>query len=140
MSRAVYIIAAQRTAIGAFGGALKDQAPGALAAGMVRSVLAAGAVAGDAIGHVVFGQVIPTEPRDAYLARVAAIEGGLPHGVPAMTLNRLCGSGLQAIISAAQMIMLGDVELAIAGGCEVMSRAPYFAPAVRWGRKMGTPR
>src|SRR5690606_12207117 len=82
-------------------------------------------------------QVIPTAPRDAYLARVATLEAGLPRHVPAMTVNRLCGSGLQAVASAAQMLMLGDAEVAVAGGAEVMSRAPHFAPSVRWGQKMG---
>ena len=137
MPRTVFIVAARRTAIGSFGGALKEATPSGLAAEVIRAVIAATRVAPDAIGHVVLGQVIPTCPRDAYLARVAALEAGLAHAVSALTLNRLCGSGLQAVISAAQAVMLGDTELAVAGGAEVMSRAPYFAPEVRWGRKMG---
>ncbi len=137
MSAPVYIVAAQRTAIGAFGGSLKDQAPCDLAALVTRAALESGGVDPSSVGHVVFGQVIPTAPRDAYLARVAALEAGLPQAVPAMTLNRLCGSGLQAVVSAAQMLMLGDADIAVAGGAEVMSRAPYFAPAARWGQKMG---
>ena len=137
MTAPVYIVAARRTAIGGFGGSLKDKTPGELAALVTRDVLATGAVDPASVGHVVFGQVIPTAPRDAYLARVATIEAGLPRHVPAMTLNRLCGSGLQAVVSAAQMLMLGDADIAVAGGAEVMSRAPYFAPAARWGQKMG---
>jgi acetyl-CoA C-acetyltransferase len=133
----VFIVAARRTAIGTFGGSLKDKSPSELAALVTRSALETGGVDPASVGHVVFGQVIPTGPRDAYLARVATLEAGLPQSVPAMTLNRLCGSGLQAVVSAAQMLMLGDAEVAVAGGAEVMSRAPYFAPAVRWGQKMG---
>lgn len=137
MMEAVYIVAARRTAIGSFGGALKDAQPGALAAHVTRSALDGTGLDPQAVGHVVFGQVIPTCPRDAYLARVAALEAGLPHEVPALTVNRLCGSGLQAIVSAMQSLLLGDADVAVAGGAEVMSRAPFFAPDVRWGRKMG---
>ena len=133
----VFVVSAVRTAIGSFGGALKDVTPTTLGALVTREAVARAGVAVDEIGHVVFGQVIQTEPRDSYLARVAAIEGGLPHGVPALTVNRLCGSGLQAIVSAAQSILLGDCDVAVGGGAEVMSRAPYFAPIVRWGQKMG---
>lgn len=136
MPRNVYIVSARRTAIGSFGGALKDATPSGLAAEVFRAIVAETRIAPDAIGHVILGQVIPTCPGDAYLARVAALEAGLPHAVPALTLNRLCGSGLQAIVSAAQAIMLGDTDVAAAGGAGVMSRAPYFAPDVRWGRKM----
>jgi acetyl-CoA C-acetyltransferase len=136
MTAPVFIVAARRTAIGAFGGSLKDKSPSELAALVTRDALASGGVDPASVGHVVFGQVIPTAPRDAYLARVATLEAGLSQDVPAMTLNRLCGSGLQAIVSAAQMLMLGDAEVVVAGGAEVMSRAPYFA-AVRWGQKMG---
>jgi acetyl-CoA C-acetyltransferase len=92
---------------------------------------------GASVGHVVFGNVIVTEPKDAYLSRVAAIDGGIPKEVPAMTLNRLCGSGVQAIVSAAQSIMLGDTDVAVAGGAECMSRAPYLLAAARFGQKMG---
>ncbi|MDF7775371.1 beta-ketothiolase BktB [Sphingomonas sp. AOB5] len=133
----VYIVAAQRTAIGTFGGSLKDETPAVLATTVTRAALEAGGVDPATVGHVVFGQVIPTAPRDAYLARVAGIEAGIPQEVPALTLNRLCGSGLQAVVSAAQMLMLGDADIAVAGGSEVMSRAPYFAPMTRWGQKMG---
>lgn len=137
MTAPVFIVSARRTAIGTFGGALKDKTPSELAALVTRDSLETGKVAPASVGHVVFGQVIPTGPRDAYLARVATLEAGLSQDVPAMTLNRLCGSGLQAVVSAAQMLMLGDAEVAVAGGAEVMSRAPYFAPAARWGQKMG---
>ncbi|QTC89897.1 beta-ketothiolase BktB [Brevundimonas goettingensis] len=137
MTEPVFIVAARRTAIGGFGGSLKDKTPGELGALVTRSALETGGVDLSSVGHVVFGQVIPTAPRDAYLARVATIEAGLSQDVPAMTVNRLCGSGLQAVVSAAQMIMLGDAEVTVAGGSEVMSRAPYFAPAARWGQKMG---
>lgn len=137
MTAPVYIVAARRTAIGGFGGSLKDKSPSELAALVTRTALDAGSVDSASVGHVVFGQVIPTSPRDAYLARIATLEAGLSQDVPAMTLNRLCGSGLQAVVSAAQMLMLGDAEVAVAGGAEVMSRAPYFAPALRWGQKMG---
>jgi acetyl-CoA C-acetyltransferase len=133
----VFLVSGVRTAIGTFGGALKDHSPTSLAAAVTREVIRRAAIDPDRIEHVVFGQVIQTESADAYLARVAAIEGGLPHEVPAMTLNRLCGSGLQAIISAAQAIMLGDAEIAVGGGAECMSRAPFLAPAMRWGTRMG---
>jgi acetyl-CoA C-acetyltransferase len=133
----VFVVAAVRTAIGTFGGALRQQAPGDLAALVTREVLKRAAADPAAIGHVVFGQVIPTAPRDAYLARIATLGAGLPTAVPAMSVNRLCGSGLQAIISAAQAIALGDCDMAVGGGAEVMSRAPFFAPAVRWGQRLG---
>ncbi|MEA1674866.1 beta-ketothiolase BktB [Nitrospirillum sp. BR 11163] len=136
----VFIVSGVRTAIGDFGGALKDIAPGELAAKVARAALDRAGVANDAVGHVVFGQVIPTEPRDAYLARVAGIGAGLPVEVPALTVNRLCGSGLQAVVSAAQSILLGDCDVAVAGGAENMSRAPYLLPDARWGSKMGDAR
>ncbi|TWB46064.1 beta-ketothiolase BktB [Nitrospirillum pindoramense] len=136
----VYIVSGVRTAIGDFGGALKDLTPGDLAAKVARAALDRAGVANEAVGHVVFGQVIPTEPRDAYLARVAGIGAGLPVEVPALTVNRLCGSGLQAVVSAAQGILLGDCDLAVAGGAESMSRAPYLLPDARWGSKMGDAR
>jgi acetyl-CoA C-acetyltransferase len=135
--REVVLVAGVRTAVGDFGGALKDHAPTALAAMVVREVLARAQVAPAEVGHVVFGNVIQTEPRDMYLARVAAIDGGVPQEVPALTLNRLCGSGMQAIVSAAQAIALGDCEIAVAGGAENMSRSPYSVPAARWGQRMG---
>ncbi len=133
----VFIVAAHRTAIGTFGGALRDKTPPELAATVTRAVIDAAGITPDAVGHVVFGQVIPTAPRDAYLARVAGIEAGVPQEVPAVTLNRLCGSGLEAVVTAARMLMLGEADVAVAGGAEVMSRAPYFAPATRFGQKMG---
>jgi len=137
VAEGVMIVAGNRTAIGTFGGALAGEPPTRLAAACVADALARAGVAGDAVGHVVFGNVIPTEPRDAYLSRVAAIDGGIPKAVPAMTLNRLCGSGVQAIVSAAQTIMLGDAEIAVAGGAEVMSRAPQILQTGRFGHKMG---
>lgn len=134
---AIYVVSAKRTAIGAFGGSLREAEPAALAAKVTRTALGEAAVDPALVGHVVFGQVNPTGPRDAYLARIAALEAGLPKETPALTVNRLCGSGLQAIVSAAQTLMLGDAEIAIGGGAEVMSRAPFLAPAMRWGQKMG---
>jgi acetyl-CoA C-acetyltransferase len=135
--REVVIVSAVRTAIGTFGGSLKDIAPTQLAATVVREALRRAGVAGDSVGHVAFGHVINTEPRDMYLSRVAAIDAGLPEGVAAMNVNRLCGSGLQAIVSAAQSILLGDTDVAIGGGAESMSRGPYVAPTSRWGARMG---
>jgi acetyl-CoA C-acetyltransferase len=129
-----------RTAIGKFGGSLKDVPPTELAALVVREVLARANVAGDQVGHVVFGNVIATEPKDMYMARVAAINGGVSEAAPALTVNRLCGSGLQAIISAAQAILLGDADVAIGGGAENMSRAPYMTPDTRFGVRMGDAR
>ncbi len=133
----VFLVAAARTAIGSFGGALKDQTPGGLGAHVARAAIERAGVPAAAVGALVLGNVIHTEPRDAYAARIAAIEAGLPQESPAHTVNRLCGSGLQAIISAAQAILLGDVDVAIGAGAEVMSRAPYFVPGARWGQKMG---
>ena len=133
----VYILSAVRTAIGTFGGALKEVAPTDLAAAVTRAALLRAGVDADAVGHVVFGQVVPTEPKDAYISRVAAVTAGIPHETPALTVNRLCGSGLQAVLSAAQAIMLGDCDVALGGGVENMSRAPFFAPSMRWGKKMG---
>lgn len=133
----VYVVAARRTAIGAFGGSLRDADPGSLGAAVAKAALADAKLEAGAIQSVVFGQVIPTGPRDAYVARIAAMEAGVPKETPAMTVNRLCGSGLQAIISAAQTLMLDDADIALGGGTEVMSRAPFFAPAMRWGQKMG---
>ncbi len=137
MAREVMIMAGVRTAIGDYGGALKDQAPADLAALCVREAVRRAGVEPARIGHSVFGNVIHTEQRDMYLARVAAVNGGLPHETPALTVNRLCGSGLQAIVSAAQAILLGDAEAAVAGGAESMTRAQYWAPGMRWGQRMG---
>ncbi|MCJ2127047.1 acetyl-CoA C-acyltransferase family protein [Methylobacterium sp. J-077] len=133
----VVITGAVRTAIGTFGGSLAAVPPAELAAKCVAEALKRSGTAPEAVGHVVLGHVIPTEPRDAYIARVAAIEGGVPKEVPALTVNRLCGSGLQAIVSAAQAIMLGDAEIAVAGGAESMSRSPHLLKTGRFGQRMG---
>jgi acetyl-CoA C-acetyltransferase len=138
--REVMVVSGVRTAIGDFGGALKDFSPTDLGARVVREVLSRASVSGDDVGHVVFGNVIQTEPKDMYLARVAALNGGVAQHAPALTVNRLCGSGLQAIVSAAQSILLGDTDVAIGGGAESMSRAPYLAPSVRFGQRMGDAR
>jgi acetyl-CoA C-acetyltransferase len=140
MQREVVVVSGVRTAIGDFGGALKDFAPTDLAARVVREALSRAKVSGEDVGHVVFGNVVHTEPKDMYLARVAAINGGVAQHTPALTLNRLCGSGLQAIVSAAQSILLGDADIAVAGGAENMSRAPYIMPAARFGQRMGDAR
>ena len=133
----IFILSARRTAIGTFGGALKDVPLGDLASTAVKAALLSSQVDPERIGHVVMGNVIPTEPQDAYLARVAAINAGIPKETPAYNVNRLCGSGLQAIISAAHTLMLGDAEFAIGAGAEAMSRGPYLMPAARWGARMG---
>ncbi len=137
MTRDVVAVSAVRTAIGTFGGSLKDIPPTELGALVVRESLARSKVAGADVGHVVFGHVVNTEPKDMYLSRVAAINGGCGEGTPAFNVNRLCGSGLQAIISAAQTILLGDADIAIGGGAENMSRAPYADLTARWGARMG---
>ncbi|MEN8513216.1 beta-ketothiolase BktB [Burkholderia sp. RS02] len=137
MQREVVVVSGVRTAIGDFGGSLKDIAPTELGAQVVREVLQRAQVSGDEVGHVVFGNVVHTEPKDMYLARVAAINGGVAQHAPALTVNRLCGSGMQAIVSAAQGVLLGDADIAIAGGAENMSRAPYAIPAARFGQRMG---
>ncbi|WP_324731193.1 acetyl-CoA C-acyltransferase family protein [Pseudomonas paeninsulae] len=133
----VYIVSAVRTAIGSFGGTLKDTPPCELATTAVSAALQRSGCAAERVGHVVMGNVIPTETRDAYLARVAAMNAGIPKETPAFNVNRLCGSGLQAIISAAQSLLLGDCEIAIGGGAESMSRGPYLLPGARWGGRMG---
>ena len=135
--REVVVVSGVRTAIGDFGGSLKEFAPTELGARCVREALSRAKVAPDEVGHVVFGNVIHTEPKDMYLSRVCAINGGIPKEVPAVTLNRLCGSGLQAIVTAAQIVALGDADVAVAGGVESMSRANYWLPSARWGSKMG---
>jgi acetyl-CoA C-acetyltransferase len=140
MQREVVVVSGVRTAIGDFGGSLKDFSPTELGARVVREALARAQVEGDEVGQVVFGHVINTEPKDMYLARVAALNGGVTQHAPALTLNRLCGSGLQAVISAAQAILLGDADLAVAGGAESMSRAPYIMPDARFGARMGESR
>jgi acetyl-CoA C-acetyltransferase len=135
-TREVVVLSGTRTAIGGFGGSLKDTPPCDLAALCVREAVRRAGVEPREVGHVVFGNIIHTDAHDPYLARVAAVKGGLPVETPALTLNRLCGSGLQAIISAAQTIMLGDADVAVAGGAENMSRSPYFSQALRWGARM----
>ncbi len=134
--REVVVLSAVRTAIGKYGGSLKDKPPTELAAAVVREAVSRSGLAPNEVGHCVFGNVIHTDIHDMYLARVAAINGGLPVETPAFTLNRLCGSGLQAIVSAAQTIMLGDTDAAVAGGAEVMSRGLYSLPGMRWGQRM----
>ncbi|MEM7506399.1 MAG: acetyl-CoA C-acyltransferase family protein [Pseudomonadota bacterium] len=135
--RDVVILDGARTAIGTFGGALANTPPSATAAHVAKAALGRSGVEGAQIGHVVFGHVINTEPRDAYLSRVAAIDAGVPDTAPAMNVNRLCGSGAQAIVSAAQAVMLGDADYALAGGAEHMSRAPHGMQNARFGQKMG---
>jgi len=137
MSREVVVVSVARTAIGKFGGALKDVSPSALGAAVVREVISRAVLSGSEVEHVAFGNVITTEPRDLYLARVVALDGGISDATPAFNVNRLCGSGLQAIISAAQTIMLGDADIAIGGGAENMSRAPYISQDLRFGARMG---
>ncbi|MBN3764002.1 beta-ketothiolase BktB [Burkholderia sp. Ac-20365] len=137
MQREVVVVSGVRTAIGDFGGSLKDFAPTDLGARVVREALSRANVGGEDVGHVVFGNVIHTEPKDMYLARVAALNGGVAQHAPALTVNRLCGSGLQAIVSAAQSVLLGDADIAIGGGAESMSRAPYIMPSARFGQRMG---
>jgi acetyl-CoA C-acetyltransferase len=137
MQREVYIVSGVRTAIGDFGGSLKDLPPTELGAQVTREALSRAQVAGDEVQHVVFGNVIHTEAKDMYLSRVAAVNAGITKDAPALTLNRLCGSGLQAIVSAAQAVTLGDADIAVAGGAESMSRAAYLASGMRWGARMG---
>ena len=137
MTREVVVVSAVRTAIGTFGGSLKDVPPTELGALVVRESLARAHVEGKDVGHVVFGHVVNTEPKDMYLSRVAAINGGCAEDTPALNVNRLCGSGLQAIINASQSILLGDTDIAIGGGAENMSRAPFASLNMRWGARMG---
>ncbi|WP_417726691.1 acetyl-CoA C-acyltransferase family protein [Roseovarius sp.] len=133
----IVILDGCRTAIGTFGGALAGTPPTALGAIVAREALARSGVEGSQIGHVVFGHVINTEPRDMYVSRVAAIDAGIPDTTPAMNVNRLCGSGAQAIVSVVQSLMLGDADFGLAGGVENMSRSPFIIPDQRWGAKMG---
>jgi acetyl-CoA C-acetyltransferase len=135
--REVVVLSGVRTAIGDYGGSLKDIPPSDLAARVVKEAVARAKIAPDEVGHVVLGNVIHTEPKDMYISRVATINAGLPKETPALTLNRLCGSGLQAIVSAAQAIKLGDTDVAVGGGAESMSRGAYVLPAARWGARMG---
>ena len=133
----VVVLSGTRTAIGRYGGSLKDIPPCDLAATVVREAVRRSTVDPEEVGHAVFGNVIHTEVRDMYLSRVAAVNGGLPVTTPALTVNRLCGSGLQAIVSASQIITLGDAQVAVAGGAESMSRGQYWLPGMRWGQRMG---
>ncbi|MDH3379996.1 MAG: acetyl-CoA C-acyltransferase family protein [Gammaproteobacteria bacterium] len=135
--REVVVVSGARTAIGGYGGSLKSIPPADLAAQVVRESVSRAQLDPDEIGHCVIGNVMHTEQRDMYMARVAALNGGLPVATPAVTVNRLCGSGLQAIVSAAQTVLLGDTDAAVAGGAENMSRAPYWATNMRWGQRMG---
>ncbi len=135
--RDVFVVSTARTAIGTFGGTLKDIPNTHLATTAVKAAIARSGLAPDAVGHVVMGNVIPTDTKDAYLSRVAAIDAGCPIETPAFNVNRLCGSGLQAIISAAQAIGYDDCDVAVGGGSESMSRGPYFDTAARYGARMG---
>ncbi|MFZ7091193.1 acetyl-CoA C-acyltransferase family protein [Primorskyibacter sp. 2E233] len=137
MSDDIVILGGARTAIGTFGGSLAGTPPTELGAVAARAALERAGVEGGQIGHVVFGTVINTEPKDMYLSRVAAMQAGVPDSVPAMNVNRLCGSGAQAIVSGAQSLMLGDADFALVGGAECMSRSPFIVPDQRWGAKMG---
>ena len=133
----IVILDGARTAIGTFGGALANTAPIDLATVASKAAMERSGVDPEQIGHVVFGHVINTEPRDMYLSRVAAMQAGVPHGMPAMNVNRLCGSGAQALVSGIQSLMLGDADYALAGGAENMSRSPFIMQQQRWGAKMG---
>ncbi len=132
----VFVLSGVRTAIGKYGGGLAAVPPCDLAAAVVAEAVRRAGTDPAGIGHCAFGNVIHTEARDMYLSRVAAVNGGLPVETPAFTVNRLCGSGLQAIVSAAQAIMLSDAEAAVAGGAESMSRGQYWLPGMRWGQRM----
>jgi acetyl-CoA C-acetyltransferase len=133
----IFVVSAARTAIGTFGGSLRDVPMSQLASTVVKAAIERSGVDASRIGHVVMGNVIPTEPRDAYLSRVAAIDAGVPLTTPAFNVNRLCGSGLQAIVLAAQSLMTGDADIAIGGGAESMSRGLMMMPGARWGTRMG---
>ncbi|MCP5087501.1 MAG: acetyl-CoA C-acyltransferase family protein [Rhodobacteraceae bacterium] len=137
MTREIVILDGARTAIGTMAGSLAAKPPIELATVVAKEAMKRSGVEGGQIGHTVFGHVINTEPRDMYLSRVAAIEAGIPDTTPAMNVNRLCGSGAQAVVSAMQHIQLGEADFALAGGAESMSRSPYIMPAARWGQKMG---
>ena len=133
----VVVVAGARTAIGDYGGAFKEVPPTKLGSIAIREALSRAKIDPARVGHVVMGSVIHGEARDMYLSRVAALDAGVPVGTPCLTVNRLCGSGLQAIVSAAQHILLGDCAVAVAGGAESMSRAAYMLPSGRWGQRMG---
>jgi acetyl-CoA C-acetyltransferase len=137
MGKEVYVVSAVRTAIGRFGGGLKTVAPAELATTVVREAVRRGGVAADSVGHISMGTVITTDPGDIYMSRIAALQAGLPQEISAFNVNRLCGSGLQAIVSSAQSILLGDCEVAVGAGAESMSRAGYLVQSARWGTRMG---
>jgi acetyl-CoA C-acetyltransferase len=136
MNREILVLSGVRTAIGGYGGSLKDSPPSEMAATCVREAVKRSGVDVNDVGHIVFGNVIHTDAHDHYLARIAGVNGGLPHETPALTLNRLCGSGLQAIVTSAQAIVLGDAEVTVAGGAENMSRGLYGSQAMRFGARM----
>ncbi len=133
----IVVLSGVRTAIGTYGGSLKGKHATELGAAVVREAVKRATIKPEEVGHVVFGSAIPTDTQDIYLARVAAVNGGLPVTTPAFTLNRLCGSGLQAVVSAAQLIAMGDASVTVAGGAEVMSSGPYWDSATRWGQRLG---
>ncbi|MEO0751444.1 MAG: acetyl-CoA C-acyltransferase, partial [Pseudomonadota bacterium] len=135
--QSVYLVSAMRSAIGTFGGALKDVAPSELGAKVAKAAVASAGIDSSAVEFSIFGQVISTDAKDPYLARVVALDSGLSQATPAITVNRLCGSGMQAVIQGANLIQLGEVDVVLAGGAECMSRAPHQTQDVRWGRKMG---
>ena len=137
MNREVVVVSGVRTAIGTYGGSLKDISPSDLAARVVKEAVSRAKVDPNEVGHLYLGHVIHTEAKDMYISRLAAVNGGLPHATSALTVNRLCGSGMQAIVSAAQSVLLGDTDIAIGGGAESMSRGGYLDPSARWGARMG---
>lgn len=137
MEREVVVVSGVRTAIGTYGGSLKDIAPSDLAARVVKEAISRAKVDPNDVGHLYLGHVIHTEAKDMYISRLAAVNGGLPHTTSALTVNRLCGSGMQAIVSAAQSVLLGDTDVAVGGGAESMSRGGYLDPSARWGARMG---
>jgi acetyl-CoA C-acetyltransferase len=133
----VVIASAARTAVGSYGKSLRDVPPTELGATAATAAMQRAGIEPEQVDHVVFGNVIHTEPADMYMARVVGMKAGIPKETPAFTVNRLCGTGVQAIVSAAQAIQTGDAEVALAGGAESMSRGPYWMPDARWGSKMG---
>lgn len=137
MLQEIVILSGVRTAIGDFGGALKDVPPARLGTVVIAEAVRRAGLEPAQVQHVIMGQVMPSKPQDAYLARVAALDAGIPVEAPALTLNRLCGSGVQAIVSASQLIALGECDFAVAGGAESMSRAPHYVTQARFGQKMG---
>jgi len=136
-AREVVVVSGARTAIGDYGAALKDVPATKLGSLAIAEAVSRAKIDPATVGHVVLGSVVHGEPRDMYISRVAAVEAGIPVGTPCLTVNRLCGSGLQAIVSASQHILLGDIDVAIGAGAESMSRAAYFLPTGRWGQRMG---